>query len=394
MYLLNTGFSYNDLVESRGDSAVLNYHKMISGLNDDNHALGYARLDFISAVFCNGRTQLSYQHSAVVDIQLDYTKHMAQFLWYGNAAFLGQAIDLAPGLSAIRYHKTSIGVAQSAGWISFGINASYLQGASALYARGNSLQFFTDSVDYAISVESDVTVYRTRPKRLLRFTPFADNPGSNEGFAIDMGLGFRPFESLQADVALNNLGFINFNQAERWRTSGKIAFEGLDLSSYFQTDSFDVRPLRDSILNFITIHRDSSGFRAVLSPQLIFSMNYTINNHWKLTTTWQRKILKQSALNALQCGAIKVWRPGEHIIETGLSITAMTDLPIALGAGLNFTWRFLQLSCFSDNVATWFGPKARVPLYLFDKANNDAVVIPKSMKSFNLRFGLNVIFDT
>ncbi len=68
--------------------------------------------------------------------------------------------------------------------------------------------------------------------------------------------------------------------------------------------------------------------------------------------------------------------------------------PFAIGLSGDYSWRFLQLYLLSDNLISWFLPKAVVPISLFDPKSEVRVIIPKAVRSINFRFGLNIVLRT
>lgn len=388
----NSGFTYNDLITSDGDSAILDVPKMIGALKEKNYLFAQLHLNYLNAHYRWDDWLVGFSHSQKLSINLKYHRKLAEFLWYGNARFVGQEIDIAPDFAFYRYFETALSVSRKIENFQFGVRLKYLEGASTINSESNTLKIYTEPRTYNLSVETDLSV---RMNDTSDFTSIEFMPDAwfvNPGFAFDLGATWHVTDRLTLAASVVDIGWIRWKEdVTVLSSSGKFTFSGIDLSGLVLGDTLNANEYQDSINTLINIQETSDRFTSRLVTKTYISLRYRFNERWSSSAMFYSEYL--SGIHpAFSLTANRSWvLPGEeHLLNTSIHYAYRNRSFANLGAGLDYQYKFIQFFLLRDNVLSWIFPKAKVPIRYFDSNSTGSVVIPKNLKNFNFRFGINL----
>lgn len=391
-YIGNSGFSYNDIVATDGDSAYLTYDKMISGLAKNNYLTASASLPFITLARRWGQWQVAVHQAENISVNARYTRVMAEFLWYGNTRFIGQRVNLAPDLEMLRYYETSLTAARQFGNLSVGGSIKYLEGVACISVQGNEVSIYTEPVTYNLEVKTNIEVNRSNTKKIARIGAFPEQWFRNPGVALDLGASYRYADRWLITGSLLSLGYIRWRtDIKSLRSESEFQFTGIDLSGFILGDSLDVQEYEDSLSALLNFTEQDGSFTSFNIPRFNAGLNYTLGTKYEVGIFSQTQFLNGGSQSTISLSGSRGFSLKRHFFKLGAHYAYRNRSPYGFGLSGEWKWRFLQVFAMSDNVIAWFMPKAKVPLRYFDTKNEDSIIIPKHMKSFNFRFGINVV---
>ncbi|MEZ4721917.1 MAG: DUF5723 family protein [Flavobacteriales bacterium] len=390
-YVGNSGFSYDDIVASDGDSASLTYEKMISQLRPNNYLNAQVSIPFFMIMRRWGNWQIAFHQAEVLSINVRYTREMAEFLWYGNSKFIGKEVNLAPDAELLRYYESALTIARNVGKWNLGASFKYLEGVSCISVQGNKLNVFTEMETYNLSINTDIEIHQSNTNQLARIGVFPTSWFKNPGFSLDIGASRSIGEKWRLSSSVTNLGFLRWRRSVKTlRSQNRFQFDGLDLSSFVLGDSLNLEDYEDSVMHLLSFTETQGKFTSYTVPRFQAGINYLLKPNLKVGVFQQLQFLNRGTQLSMSSSLIREFDWRAHSLNAGIHYTYRNRTPFNFGLSIDCRWRFLQFFVMSDNMLSWILPKARVPLSLFDSKSEDSIIIPKQLRSINFHFGINL----
>ncbi|MEL6653011.1 MAG: DUF5723 family protein, partial [Bacteroidota bacterium] len=282
LQLSHGGFAARDLLSPLPgtDSLLLDLDQLITKLADQNYLRADVRMDVLGVGLRFNNLQVSLTAAARAHVLANYPKEMLTLAWQGNAAFLGQSLEIGPELAALAYSEIALGGAYRFNNFTIGARFKYLNGLANAETGSSSLLFSTDEEYYQLRGTLDYTV-ETSLIELGTFDSFEprfeiDPFTGNSGFAIDLGATYSFGERLQISASLLDFGSINWNdKARSYRATGEINFEGIDAAAIILGDSTYLDRLQDSLQNQIQLTEEETSYRTVLPMQMMAGVRFS-----------------------------------------------------------------------------------------------------------------------
>ena len=181
---------------------------------------------------------------------------------------------LAAGLSA--FGDLAVGYTQALGdMISIGGRVHILLGMADLYAASNPspINLGESSISVKPSVGLDVSGLPTITPgagNSLDFNAlkigFDGSPVGGFGAALDLGVEFKPFPGFEAMVAVNDLGFISWNNSFSGAVKGDFTFSGGKIALEGGEIKTDLDGLVDKLKNSFKLETSQAGKRTSGMP--------------------------------------------------------------------------------------------------------------------------------
>ncbi|HEY8399615.1 MAG TPA: DUF5723 family protein, partial [Cytophagaceae bacterium] len=193
--------------------------------------------------------------------------------------------------------------------------------------------------------------------------------GKNPGWALDGAVTYHMDRKWSFTFAMNNVGFIKWNSKIRnYKVEGGTEFNGVDIAKAILGDSISEEQYLDSLKNAFRYSVNSEKYTTWLIPQLYLTARYKLTN-------------STEASAALFLERYKAIRPG---LTLALSQKA--------GRVLNIVGTYsIQYGKF-NNVGVGLMIKPGPCQWYFVGDNFLALTNPLTAKSFNFRFGMNLVF--
>jgi hypothetical protein len=389
----NSGFSYNDMVGTDGDSSYLKFEQVITKLKPVNFIGGQASITYLQVAFNPNKWQLGLKFSEVLSLHSSYTKEMAEFLWYGNTRFIGREINLAPEFEAVRYFDLSINKSVQFGGWKVGGTIKYLEGVSAISVQGNKLEVYTDPNSFAIHLNSDITINQSNPNRLTRLGNMPEKWFQNPGYGLDIGVS-RDFKSgFALNASVVGIGMIHWRSNVKSLTNqNSLVFEGLELSGFVLGDSLGLENYLDSIERKLKFKKAKSKFNSPLIPKFNLGGTIPISQSWSGNLLFQYQRIGRMNMLSSSIAIKRAFIYDAHKLDLSVHYTYRNREPLNLGLSGVYRINFMQVFLLSDNLLSWLSPKAVVPISQFDKKSDLNLIIPKRIKSISFRAGINILF--
>ena len=273
----NNAFSYKDLVrkDPSDDSTILDFDNIISKMSANNVLQMQSYLDWISIYISFKNWQFSYNSTTKVDFKLFYTKDMMSLLWNGNAQFIGQTVEIGPGLNMQMYREHGFRVARHFEKFDVGLRFKFLNGAANIYSVRNSMQLTTGSQNYASTLSTDYEVREAgiRGWDGADLLPFKSAP--NKGYAFDIGGVYRINEKWEVTASVVDLGRIRWTDSVRiHKSNGSFSYNGIDIGDFIDNKNFDISALQDSLESLYFTTEKGKSYISNLVPKTYMSATF------------------------------------------------------------------------------------------------------------------------
>lgn len=383
----NIGLKYDKFFRfnNAGQPTTLTLDNGLASLRDKNYLNTYATIDIFN---CGRRTKhgyFVYSHRFREMESMSYNKDMVKLLANGNAAFLGESnpADIRVDVAARMFQEFNFGYQMSLTeqW-NIGLRLKFLMGFMDAKTEALNAQLYTDPETYALKLMSAADVRATLPYEFtmedgkLKIVDRRFNPATlfkNYGFGIDLGGEYKINEQWGVAAALNDLGFIKWNN-HSVRFSGEIS----DGGSFYDNGAFVFTGLTDEQVDAIMNDEhfgehlmDSLGKYFSLNPQNLTSYttgiytNFMVRGYFDLTP--ENRFSAQFTGYNLGMGI----KPALTLAYTGSFakqydvVATYTMMPGSfdnLGIGLSANFGGLLMYVATNNIFGFFNPANRTYL--------------------------------
>lgn len=280
----NLGLKYDKFFHfnAAGQPTVVDLDAGVASLRNVNYVNTYLNFD----VFNSGRRTrygfFTYTHRIREVESLSYNKDLVQLVANGNSAFLGESnpADISVRVAARAYQEFSFGYQMSLTQeLNIGLRLKFLMGFIDAKTRALNVKLYTDPETYALKLMSNADVVGTLPYQFVmedgklsivdrRFNPA--NLFKNYGAGIDLGAEYKFDEQWGAAAAINDLGFIRWNNYS-------INFTGelQDNGSFYDNGAFVFSGLTPEQVNGII---NDPNYVSALADSLAGYLNVSPNN--------------------------------------------------------------------------------------------------------------------
>ena len=378
--------SYRDFFRKDGDRTLLDLGQTLGKLDPTNTLFLEQRTETASLGLRFGAVSIQAGHALRSSAQLSYPRALAELLWNGNGAYVGETLDIAPSIRFIDWNEWSVGGALHLDKWSVGGRVKYLNGLSAARtdAARNRASVFTSPDIYQLSLNVDYAFHsaglisaidtsglgfdvQLAELQSRLFTP-------NRGAAFDLGLTFAPNDRWMFSAGAVDLGgSIRWTQnAAYFQSQGSYEYEGtvipgIDIINGADNLSFQAK--LDTLNQIFRFEKTAEDFRAALPTRFYAGASRRLTDRLALGATVFHQ--RRETTNATALGLSARFAPLSWLSVSGI-YTVNERRAANLGAGVSFTPGPIQVYAMTDNL-----------LYGFGLRNRPAA---------NLRVGLSMVF--
>ncbi len=389
----NSGFTFHDVFyRGTDDSLRFNVDAFLNGLKKNNDVSVNVSSEILAFGFHLKQYYLEARVTERFMGSFHYSKDLMTLLFRLNGGFINTTADIGGlGVNMSVFHEISLGASRKINdrWTS-GFRLKYLAGIANIYSRKTDLTLYTDeSLAYALTFDSDIEINTSFPgipghpadsldfsldeKKMLRQLDGWKNPG----FAIDLGITYRPLDALILGASVNDLGFIRWKNNPRSLVSDEknhsYTFEGIDIEEFIVNDSISLGDKFEELFDSLSAN---IGFRTNYHPYVSYLLaTFNLTARYSLGKRNHFGLLLRNEMFNYQ------WKPGlmlNYEFEAGKLL--------ALTAGYYLTNRNLF------NLA--FGFSLKLAAFQFYMVTDNAVAFynPGRSKTAGLQFGFNLCF--
>ncbi len=375
---LNNSFGISDVFTETGDSTLIDINKFLGSQQKKNSFLNVnlGITDFMLGFRIGEKSHFSLFMNDKFDATFFYPIKLMNFVWQGNAAYVGQnfvADDMK--FSTTYYREMGIGYAREFSIIgkpiSIGARFKYLNGMLHSSSDDLALSIYTDESDYSLSATfNDAQIKSAAVSQLSDENSEIDASyfifNNNAGFGMDLGARMQFTEKLGLGASVNDLGFIKWKEnSEIINLSGStFNYSGIDLDN---TDNFG-EALSDSLDNIQSENIDAS-FSTNLNARTYFTADYQLTNKGYAQATVANFITQGSIKTSMGLGYT------QHVGRWFTASATTSYVPqqgVDLGLGMVFRLSSFQLYFSADNIL-------------------NTINIPEASAA-NFKVGLNLLF--
>ena len=286
---ITNGPSINDfIIDGPAGKLILSPANAIASMNEVNDIYGYSSVNTFDASVKLPFCRVSIGHAWKANGWMSYTKDLANFVTFGNGAFVGETLNLAPQIDYLNYNELYLGIQKSFGPISIGVRAKRLNGVEAIKTENSTIDLTTSDDIYQLTLETDFELMSSNAFNYTDIDDFDLNIqnfsfdnffSNNSGWAFDLGASLSVGDRLELSLSILDIGSINWDVDPKKYSSKEIqTFDGIDIANYINSD--DEIVVLDSIESLLNISESSAKFSTTLPTQIYFGGRFKISDLW------------------------------------------------------------------------------------------------------------------
>lgn len=380
----NIGLKYDKFFRfnANGQPSVLDLDQGVASLRDVNYLNTYVSFDVFN---CGRRTKhgyFTYTHRVREYESMSFNKDLVKLVANGNAAFLGEQnpADINVKLAARAFQEFDFGYQMSlTKELNIGIRLKFLMGFIDAKTDKVNAKLYTDPETYTLKLMTEASVTGSLPYQFVmedgelqivdrRFNPA--NLFKNYGGGIDLGAEYKFNDQWGAAAALNDLGFIKWNNYS-------INFSGelQDNGSFYDNGAFVFSGLTSEQVNgiindpnYLSALTDSLMGYFQLTPQTLVSYTTGLNTNLMLRGYYDLTPSNRFSAQFTGYNLGMGMKPALTLAYTGSFadkydvVATYTMMPGGFdnfGVGLSANFGGLLLYVASNNVFGFFNPANR-----------------------------------
>ncbi len=367
LYYFNSAFRFNDLVKGN----LIDPNLIIPKLKSMSRLYTGGSYDIFSMRF---KTEKIYYQISVRDIwtqRLDYTKDLANLIWNGNASYAGKTADLnGVRVAANYYRELALAATKPVNdKLTVGVRGKFLMGMANVTTKESKSNLYTDPDGMSVSGQSEFTLLTSGIAGSESFNASNLFGLKNLGVAADLGARYKVSDKLSVACNVNNIGFIHWKgQVKNYRVNGNYTSTGYLMRDSADVTNADWENVLDTLEAVFKPKEDSKAYNSWLSPTIYISGNYLIKENTTVYASFATDIY-YAIRPSFTVGAVQ--QIGKTVQAT-LNYSIMANNYFNIGGGFVVRGGPAQFYLTCDNLVG-----------LFD---------PYSVKYFNARLGLNLVF--
>ena len=345
----NNAFSYDDLIatDPTDDSTYIDIEGILDQMENTNIIQLQSYLDLIGLYFNVKDWYFSFNMTEKIDAKLLYTKDMVNLMWNGNAQYIGQSIEIGPGISMQIYKEYGLRVGRHFEKFDVGARFKILSGIANLYSARNSMVLTTGQEHYESTLSTDYEIRQAGVEQLVLddFNPVKTE--FNPGYAIDLGGVYRFNEKWEITASVIDLGRIKWNSDVKiHKSNGAIEFSGVDINDFISDGEVNFEKYQDSITALYFTTEEGGSYINNLVPKTYFSGSLYPNEKTSFGALFQAEYFR-----GIQPGiGLYAGRNLSSFLQVGLSYAYKNRRFDNVGFNLNLGMPAFRLYVVTDNL--------------------------------------------
>ncbi|MCW5922276.1 MAG: hypothetical protein KIS77_08035 [Saprospiraceae bacterium] len=367
--------AYGDIFRKDGNRTLIDLGNVINKLDPENEVFFDQRIETVSLGIRskNDNWGLQIGHAIVTSGWGKYPKSLAEVLWYGNAPYIGQTLEIGPKADIFDWHEWSVGLSRRFGQLDIGARFKFLTGAGSLQTDENRtlMSIYTDPDIYQLTLKTDYVFYSSSIVEAVdtagygykfRTNSFGGQPSfQNAGMAFDVGFRAQLSEHLSIHASALNLGgSIEWKEnVSAFTSSNQYFYEGANIPGIDiinGSDNLDFDAKLDTLNDIFQFEKSTPdrAFKSELPLRIFAGGNYQLTERWSLGFSAMYQSLANRTNTAL--GVSARWQVLRWVSLGGM-YSANSRTPGNLGFHLLLNPGPLQVYVLSDNLLNGFSAK-------------------------------------
>lgn len=395
----NNTISIKDLIYKQNGQTVsvfesgANKDILYNALNANTLFGSNAELNILDFGFRKNDNYWSFSITEKIDGNVNLPKDLMKFLLYGAPNIDNNVFDFRNlNVDITAYTEAALGFSRNINdkW-SFGAKFKFLYGnLNATSSNQNiDLQLGIDKWSLIgngnINYSGPIDVQGTNLKN-LNFTYPATTMGwakpSGLGGGIDLGLTYKPIESLSFSAAITDLGMIRWNQnINNLIYEANFSFDGIGKLTNYKNNSALIDSILTTIGDSISMSYSNTSYNTYTKAKLNMGAELRFFDNTLSLGLLSRTLLYKKNLYEELTASINA-RPADWF-NLSASYSIMNGRMSNIGAGLGLRTGFIH----------WFASADYVPLnYAPLPINSVNYPVPYNTAGLNLAIGVNFVF--
>jgi len=345
----NNAFSFNDLVndDPNSDSTFLDVDGVIGNMSEQNVLQLQSELSVFGMYYSYREWFFSFNMSEKFSLKLTYPKDLFDLLWNGNAKFIGETIDIGPGIHINYYKDVSLGIGRHINKWDVGVNMRFLSGMVNVSSVRNSLKLTTAVEDYAMTLSSDYEIKTSGVNDPLANFLKLPNNLENSGFAVDIGAIYHLSDKWEFSQSFLDLGGIKWeNNVATYRSKGSIEYTGVDIAEFIDDDAIDFDDFSDSLQDIFFEEELGGSYWNYLSPESYSSVLFKPDDKTNIGA-----LIHLSYFSTVHFGmSIYAGRQIMKVVNIGFSYSIKNRRYDNVGMNLNLGPKGFKVFVVTDNL--------------------------------------------
>lgn len=286
-----SGPSLSDLTTKKPSGGlIISAADAIAKMNDVNDIFGFTSINTLDISINTPLLRVSAGHAWKAQAWMEYTRDLAEFVTFGNGAFIGQTMNLSPQLDYINYNEVYLGLQRSFGPLSVGVKIKRLSGVESIRTGNHVIDLTTSEDIYQLTLTSDFELSSSRAFEYTDIENFNLNVenfsfdnfmSDNGGWAFDVGASLSLGDRLELSLSIVDLGSLDWNVNPKIYTSKKVqTFDGIDASEYITSE--DEFVILDSLEALLDLTETNEVFRTTLPAKIYLGGKLKISDLWSV----------------------------------------------------------------------------------------------------------------
>ena len=380
-----TGASYNEVVETRNGERVADIASAIAQLNPlDNEVLADVSVETARFIYNTPKWSIQVHHATRFQSSLVYPKGLAQVAWQGNAAFIGETIEIGPAFDFLSYEELGIGGSLKFNKLTIGATINFLGGIGVATTENNSAKLHTDEDIYELTLTTDYEVLTAdldANKEQVDFGIFAIdfsdisllsfafpdfsvglNKGlfnfgqsNNRGVSLDIGATYKLNDQWRFGFSVLDIGKIKWkNNINRYQSKETTTFSGVSLGAvnFNEGNVFTFDNLTDSLEQVINFTASSATFSTNLPTQAYFNAQYQVSSKLDLGLVLHGRFATTNTMAASIGGNYQI----SDFLRLGATYSVEDKEFYNLGLNASLHLGPVQIYAITNNILTAFRP--------------------------------------
>lgn len=353
---------YNDFISTNSlGNNYIDLDESVNELGERNFISTEAAIHTLDIGVKVGRFNFFGGHAWKIKGMLDYTQDLGLLIANGNAPYVGQTLNVGPGIAANAYNEIYLGGSARVENFSFGFKVKHLSGVEDVSSEINKIELTTSDDIYQIQIESD---YLINTSRVLDFNDISDFTfnfegvsfknllSRNTGLAYDIGVTWNLDNRLSLGLSVLDIGGITWDNApENHLSKGSTSYEGIDIISYIGDTTSIV--LEDSLYNLLQFEETQNSYSTKLPLKIVFTAHHQLNDRFTLGAILMREHYRDTNRTTI---GLNGFMHLNRIISAGIQYSATNGSPLNIGLTGVLNLGPFQLFGSTDNIIAAFRP--------------------------------------
>jgi len=367
---------YKDVVSREDGRAFIDFENVAGNLRDVNRLNLQTDNNLFFLGIRNARSYMSLSVNVRSNSNFTFPDELGTLALLGNTSVLNNEIDFEQlSGNGVVYNEYALGYGRRFGTkLTLGLRAKVLVGVGAGSAEDLSGSFFSDIDEVRLRIDNFEVTYIDPEALGIEDDPSKAAWNDNLGFAIDAGANYQFNERLSFNAAINDLGFINWNEGVTTLRFQNIdyTFNGVDFLDFIDGgDAASITDDLDSLANRLENYEEIEGgsFRTALNGRVYGGANYELTPSHHVGALLYSNIYQGRIYPALSLYYnLRLGRVFNAVVSPSLINGQVNN--VGFGFSLNLGW--LQFYTVTDNIM--------------------AAINPESTRNLDLRAGINLTF--